>query len=329
MPTQLHMIAEEHMGIVNALTYGLTRDYATLSAALGAIGSTPAMLLLPHDGNGVWTFNTAWTIPTNVTLYIPPGVVVNGSGHATLNGLSVTYNPFWFQGTGGLTVAPVPVSFSAVQANKVGINTNVPAAPLHLLPTSTGVVSECRIEELAANDQAKITFYSQGTVRGGFGLVGAQNIELVLTNSALFKVTGGFVGLGMTPVHLLQLSADDAAKPTTNTWTIVSDARLKEVLRPYTDGLAVIEQVEPVWYTYNGKGGMEADGAEHVGLLAQDLQPVAPYMVQSSMRQLESTDTEDTELLMYQGHAMTFALINAVKELAARVAQLEAAQGAA
>lgn len=38
----------------------------------------------------------------------------------------------------------------------------------------------------------------------------------------------GNVGIGITPEHQLQLFLDSAAKPGTNTWTIVSDERLKQ-----------------------------------------------------------------------------------------------------
>ena len=52
MPTNA-MLSAGHMGIVDALKYGSTRDYATIAAALGDIGSSKAILLIPFDGNGV------------------------------------------------------------------------------------------------------------------------------------------------------------------------------------------------------------------------------------------------------------------------------------
>lgn len=41
-------------------------------------------------------------------------------------------------------------------------------------------------------------------------------------------LTDGKVGLGMVPTAQLELSLDSAKKPSTNTWTVASDARLKE-----------------------------------------------------------------------------------------------------
>jgi hypothetical protein len=61
-----------------------------------------------------------------------------------------------------------------------------------------------------------------------------------------FFFTGGNVGIGTTsPTHQLQLSTDSAAKPNTNTWTIVSDQRIKKNILDFTDGLNVIMKLKP------------------------------------------------------------------------------------
>jgi hypothetical protein len=121
----------------------------------------------------------------------------------------------------------------------------------------------------------------------------------------------------------LQLASDSAAKPTTNTWTIASDARIKTNIQNYEKGLAEICQVNPITYDYNGKGGIPA-GPGGVSILAQDLQPIFPECVGSYRGKLEEEDEDEIDILNYNGHAITFALINAVKELNAKVEALEA-----
>lgn len=134
----------------------------------------------------------------------------------------------------------------------------------------------------------------------------------------------GQLGIGTTaPTHQLELSTDSAAKPTTSAWTIFSDERLKEVLAPFEDGLAVLLQLEAVWYRYNGQGGMAHDGKAHIGYLAQALHAVAPYMVGSARGKLTPT-SEDTDILTYNSHAMDFLQNNALKEVDGRLARLEA-----
>ncbi|MBT9168957.1 MAG: hypothetical protein DDT19_02309 [Syntrophomonadaceae bacterium] len=55
---------------------------------------------------------------------------------------------------------------------------------------------------------------------------GATGTGLVITNA-------NNIGIGTTaPTHQLQLSTDSAGKPGTNTWTIVSDKRLKKSIEP-------------------------------------------------------------------------------------------------
>lgn len=157
------------------------------------------------------------------------------------------------------------------------------------------------------------TVWAAGAMRFVSG--GGSNERITLTS-------GGNVGIGgINPSYLLQLQADSAAKPTSNTWTIASDERIKTNIQPYTKGLEAILQVEPITYDYNGKGGMAA-GPGGISIVAQTLQPVFPECIGSFKGKLNEDDAEETDILNYNGHAMTFALINAVKELSTKLDDL-------
>ncbi len=146
--------------------------------------------------------------------------------------------------------------------------------------------------------------------------------QIVSTNGKIQMI--GPVGLNQAnPVYRLQLGDDSAAKPTTNTWIIASDARIKTNVVDYPKGLAEICQIRPITYDYNGKGGFAA-GPGGVSVIAQEIQPVFPECVGSFKGKLEESDEDETDILNYNGHAITFALINAVKELNAKVEALEA-----
>ena len=43
-------------------------------------------------------------------------------------------------------------------------------------------------------------------------------------------------------------------------WTVVSDARLKDVVAPFDLGIAELLRLQPKVFRYNGLGGTEADG---------------------------------------------------------------------
>ncbi|MEZ4858687.1 MAG: tail fiber domain-containing protein [Flavobacteriaceae bacterium] len=137
------------------------------------------------------------------------------------------------------------------------------------------------------------------------------------------------VGIGVTGSGFqLELSGNSAAKPTSSAWTVVSDERLKTNVHAFNDGLDVLEQINPVWFTYNGKAGMPTETG--VGTIAQQLQKIAPYMVKEWEYQPEGIKSGEKYLGVDYG-AMDFVLINAIKEqqkeietLKARLEKLEA-----
>ena len=143
--------------------------------------------------------------------------------------------------------------------------------------------------------------------------------DTALTEQMRITYTGN-VGIGtVSPAYKLHLGVDSAAKPGTNTWTIFSDARIKKDVRPFSDGLSTVLGINPVWYKYNGKGGFVADGKDYIGVIGQEIANIAPYTVGTYRAKLDPTDVGDTELVNFNSHALTFTLINAVKELNTKI----------
>jgi hypothetical protein len=111
-------------------------------------------------------------------------------------------------------------------------------------------------------------------------------------------------------------------------WAAISDKRLKTDIDEYTDGLEQLRRIRPIWYRYNDVWPGLADDRRFVGVLAQEMQLVAPYMVQELQfgeRILENEDGSETVLdsgtpyLTFDPSALDYMLINAVKELDARI----------
>jgi hypothetical protein len=86
-----------------------------------------------------------------------------------------------------------------------------------------------------------------------------------------------------------------------------SDARLKNNITPFTDGLNVIGKINPVQFYYNADAPFKTS-IQQTGIIAQELEQVAPYMVEKS----KEAGYED--LRSVNNQAYTFLLINAVKE---------------
>jgi Chaperone of endosialidase len=137
----------------------------------------------------------------------------------------------------------------------------------------------------------------------------------------------GFVGIGTTnPTHQLELSTGDAVKAGGGPWNAPSDERQKEAIRAFEDGLGIVLQLEPVRYRYNGLGGIPRSSEDRIGLIAQAIQRIAPYMVHSYRGRLRPEDPEETDLLMLDPNALPYLLVNALKTVHARLAEETAAR---
>lgn len=239
----------------------------------------------------------------------------------------------------GTTLITTTSSTGFSVAGNVGIGTTTPAAKLAV----TGALGTTLItgNEIYL-DRASVNYVhasdASGVLALGAGGVGTnyQCIRISANGDIGFYNTGRTsrklawdatterLGLGTTsPAYQLQLSTDSAAKPSTNTWTIASDARIKDVTGEYTKGLDAVISLRPITYRYNGKAGMVDDGEDKISIIAQEAINAFPECVGSYMTKLNEDDEEETEVLNWNGHALTFALVNSIKELVARIEALE------
>lgn len=130
------------------------------------------------------------------------------------------------------------------------------------------------------------------------------------------------VGIGTTaPGYRLHVNASDAAKVGGGSWIVASDKRLKKDIKAFSEGLEVLQQIKPVRFRYNGKAGIDSE-KEFVGIIAQEVQQVAPYMIGKFTYQ-DSTGKQE-EYLDYDASALTYILVNSVKELKQENAALQA-----
>ncbi len=129
---------------------------------------------------------------------------------------------------------------------------------------------------------------------------GAASAERMRINGA------GNVGIGTTGPTAL-LSVNGAVNNTTGVWAIFSDKRIKTIDADFTDGLEVIKKINPVKFHYNKNAPFYSD-KQQIGIVAQELEKVAPYMVS----QINYEDI--TDLREVNSQAYIFLLINAIKE---------------
>ena len=209
-----------------------------------------------------------------------------------------------------------------VVEGNVGIGTADPIAKLHILTPDTSSYGLYIGNSTYTTMGLKLGYFgTRGEIFGTHGEIQAH--DLTGYRALVLNPSGGNVGIGaISPSYQFQLSTDSAAKPSTTTWTTTSDARVKKDIQPYNNGLEIIKKINPVWFKYNGKGGFPEDNREHIGVIAQEIQKVAPYTVNAFKTKLNPEDKEETELLNFNPHALIFDLINSVKELDSDIAAL-------
>ena len=148
----------------------------------------------------------------------------------------------------------------------------------------------------------------------------------VSKNTCFLMTADGSVSLGGTTVQTapnIALNANGTAqKPGGGSWSSTSDERAKEAIVDYTGGLAEVKQLQPRSYRFIGNDNT------YIGLVAQETESAMPEMVSQGEGTLpDGTEVDDFRTL--DSTALTFALVNAVKEMSAEIDSLKARLDAA
>lgn len=113
-----------------------------------------------------------------------------------------------------------------------------------------------------------------------------------------------------------------AGKTGGGTWTATSDRRTKKDINSFSDGLNILSQINPVTFKYNGLYNTVDNGQDYVGIIAQEVQKVAPYMIGSHQVAKDSESSDKEEILHYDGGTyLLYVLVNSVKEQQAVIEQ--------
>jgi hypothetical protein len=104
----------------------------------------------------------------------------------------------------------------------------------------------------------------------------------------------------------------------TTAWIIASDARIKKNITAYTKGLAELKQINIKNFEFNGLGN-SIDGAKGLGVIADEIQQVLPNSVGTNKVKLNKDDAERVDLKHFDSTELVYLLVNAVKELNAKV----------
>lgn len=249
------------------------------------------------------------------------------------NGIEGSGN-FLIQEADDYHVSPISRMIIQKSTGNVGIGTVTPTENLvlsepagNLAGTQNFLLVETVINPFVPSTQGVLIRKDDGQKRGfklfQDGSDDANSVFKIASFSAssdidrlTIKRDNGNVGIG-TNAPTAKLSVNGTANNTTGAWGVFSDSRVKKAIADFTDGLNVIKQIRTIKFNYNENAPFKAEG-EQIGVVAQELEKVAPYMVSKKAM----GDMKD--LREVNNQAYPFLLINAVKELAAENEELKA-----
>ena len=280
----------------------------TASTANITLGTIPTLTAGTTTGTaGVFTSGTITTgvIPTLTagTTTSTAGVFTTGT-IATLNSTTPTF-------LGAITASTNTINVGSGQIYKdasgnVGVGTASPTAKLNVNGTLTvsGTLTSSASIILAGSESSPlgistgdsttglIELYGGATNRGGTiqfrggGNSGDLRFLTGTTGTGTERLrinSSGNVGIGMTPTAQLELSTDSAKKPSTNTWTIASDQRLKTNITNADNDRCyeIVKQVPLKRYTWRSEVYSEGQVKDRskLGWIAQDVEAVFPKAV--------------------------------------------------
>lgn len=237
-----------------------------------------------------------WADPTpsygaSVGMGLPTGTLTNDTVFGAWNGSA------WLE------------RMRITNSGSVGIGTTA--------PQSNFVVSNGGAGGFEINPNATALGVTNGTYITSYNRVSHvyQDMFFDMGNStapALILKGNGAIGMGIAaPVHSLQLGNDDAAKLSTSTWIIASDARLKRNVRPLAGGLSVIRNLQVIEAEYNGEDHTPK-GAPVVSFLADKVRALVPRAVTSHKGKIAGARTEVLDLNI---HELLMHLFLAVQQL--------------
>jgi len=165
--------------------------------------------------------------------------------------------------------------------------------------------------------QGRLLFRPVPTANSGAS--SPSNTAMVIHNDKKVSIN---LSHTIAPTEALQVNGNILA----DNVSVPSDKRLKKNIKSFKGGLEEVLQMNPISFQYNGEAGISNTKDSHIGLIAQEVQNVAPYLVRDhKFIQYEdhSFDGEivrpkkivkSADYLKLRDSEIKFLLINAVKE---------------
>jgi hypothetical protein len=174
------------------------------------------------------------------------------------------------------------------------------------------------------------------SVDGNYSLRSTQSLaslkSTIICNSGVMNLNQqtGNLGLGgnMTPAYQLHLSSDSAAKPSTSTWTVSSDERLKDNIQNADLDICYnnIKNLRLTKYTWKDEVYSTEQVADRskLGWIAQEVEQILPKAVEKvNMHGYEDCRTLNTDQIIASMYGCLQKLMKVYDEQTTELSQLE------
>jgi hypothetical protein len=256
----------------------------------------------------------------NGTITLTGGVVVGNTGVPAVPG-AIRWNGVSFEFHNGSGFQPLLFG-SVVLSNPQDIGNVRIGSTLTGAMAAFSHVSRYNDNDVAfGQTPAGTTIVSSGTsvqIQNRTGSVATTVISVNNNRVVVGTPSGPAIPAGTTLAVY-----GEAQKSNGAAWTVMSDVRTKKDINEFSEGLDKLMEVNPVRFKYKNTNGLPNADAEQVGILAHEIKPVFPYMINEVKGKVSEEDTEETDLLTFNSSALQFVMINAIKELNNRLQSIE------
>lgn len=216
--------------------------------------------------------------------------IFNSTGLAVTGALSNTTGANFATSSGNVGIGTTsPLRTLGIDGGLAFQTSGGASRAIHWMDTATSIAS------LLISGNAPSGFISFST-----NTLGSAGLERMVINSA----------------GAIRFNAYGAGALTTDASgniTAASDERIKKNIRPFSRGLSDIIAINPILHGYTEESGLDQSRDDYAGFSAQQVQPLIP----------EAIGVNADGMLSFSDRPIMAALVNAVKELSARLAALE------
>jgi len=216
-------------------------------------------------------------------------------------------------------------AMTVLKNGDVGIGTVSPDAPLHIAGGNWDINAtegDLKIGSSSVRMKMSISLTGAGSGLARINAMGGNNPQVLIgaEGTDMAAIGESMVGIGtLIPDQTFSVNGN-ASKTGGGSWAVFSDRRIKKDVTDYEEGLSLVMKLHPVNFRYSddylrifGDNEDVANGKLYQGVIAQELQNIAPDMVTETHILLNPDDPE-SKLLSVDPSKLTWTLINAVQE---------------